>query len=90
MESESAAFEWATLKYLIQNRKTGEYFYHGQWTLDPRWAQEYPDVGKAMIACMRHRLDEVDLVLRFGWEIGRNYSLQLPLPAQLGAVRATC
>jgi hypothetical protein len=78
------------LKYLIQNRKTREYFHQGKWTLDSRRAQEYPNVGQAMIACMRHHLDDVDLVLHFGWEIGRNYSLQLPLPAQLGTVRATC
>lgn len=77
------------MKYLIQSRKTREFFCHGKWTLDLRWAQEYENVGQAMIACSRHNLDDVDLVLHFGREIGRNYSLQLPLPAQTGVVRAS-
>ncbi len=80
----------AALKYLIQNRKTREYFHQGQWTLDSRRAQEYMDVGQAMIACWRHELDDVELVLCFGWELGRNYSLQLSLPAQPAAFRVTC
>jgi hypothetical protein len=78
------------LKYLIQSRRTREYFQHGHWTLDSRRAQEYPDVGQAMIACWRHGLDDVELVLRFGWEIGRTYSLQLSLPAQPASLRASC
>jgi len=90
LESAVATFEWAPLKYLIQNRKTREYFHQGQWTLDSRRAQEYTDVRQAMIACWRHELDDVEMVLHFGWEIGRTYSLQLSLPAQPGVVRATC
>ena len=89
LELAVATFEWTTLKYLIQNRKTREYFHQGQWTLDSRWAQEYPNVGQAMIACLRHQLDDVELELHFGWEARRSYSLQLSLAAQLGAIRAS-
>ncbi len=77
------------LKYLIQNPKTREYFHQGRWTLDLRWAEEYSDVAKAITDCLRHNLRDVELVLRFGWEPGRHYSLQLSLPQQFGFARAT-
>jgi len=72
------------LTYLIQNKKTREYFQDGRWTLDSGWADQYSDIAKAMIACLRNDLHDVDLVLRFGLEGGRKYSLQLSLPEPLG------
>lgn len=79
------------LKYLIQNRKTREYFQHGYWTLELRRAQEFSDVTQAMMACLRHNLDEVDLVFYFGRELGLDCALQLSLPARVTAtVRAEC
>jgi hypothetical protein len=71
------------LTYLIQNKKTREYFQQGGWTQDSGWAEEFSDIGKAMLACLSHELREVELVLRFGAEVGRNYSLQLSLPESL-------
>jgi hypothetical protein len=76
------------LKYLIQNRKTREYFQQGRWTLDLRNAQEYSDVGTAMTECLRHDLRDIEFVLRFGGDPGRHYSLQLPLPQQFMPARA--
>jgi hypothetical protein len=71
------------LTYLIQSKKSGQYFQQGGWTQESRWAQAYSDIAKAMTACLRHELHDVELVLCFGSEAGRNYSLQLSLPETL-------
>jgi hypothetical protein len=71
------------LNYLIQNAKTREFFYNGSWTLDSSWAEEFPDSIKALAACLRHGLRDVELVLQFGLEAGHPYHLQLTLPKQL-------
>ncbi|HZR18995.1 MAG TPA: hypothetical protein VFE51_17030 [Verrucomicrobiae bacterium] len=71
------------MTYLIQSKTTGQYFQPGGWTHESRRAQEYSDIAKAMTACLRHELREVELVLCFGSEVGRNYSLQLSLPETL-------
>jgi hypothetical protein len=67
------------LTYLIQNAKTREFFQDGSWTLDSRWAEEFPNCLKALAACWRHGLQDVELVLQFGFEIGQHYRLQLAL-----------
>lgn len=71
------------MTYLIQRSSTHEYFYHGTWTLEAGWAEEFPNPEKAMAACLRHELRGVDLILQFGSEGGRKYQLQLLLPEQL-------
>jgi hypothetical protein len=71
------------LTYLIQHSRTREYFLKGTWTPDSGWAEQFSDLAKAITACLRHDLRDVELVLQFGLEIGRTYSLQLPLPDKL-------
>jgi len=69
--------------YLIQNKKTREYFHQGRWTVDTCWAEEFSDVARALTACLRHKLRDVELVLQFGGEAGKGFSLHLTLPDQL-------
>jgi hypothetical protein len=71
------------LTYLIQNKKTREYFHQGRWTGETCWAEEFSDVARALTACLRHELRDVELVLRFGAETGKGFSLHLSLPEQL-------
>ena len=71
------------LTYLIQNAKTREFFQHGSWTLDSKWAEEFPDSIKALYACWRHQLRDVELVLQFGFDFGRPYRLHLTLPKRI-------
>lgn len=66
---------------------TGEYFQQGRWTLNSDWAEQFSDVAKALVTCLRHDLWDVVLVLQFGLEAGRNYSLQLSLPDRLAWAR---
>jgi hypothetical protein len=47
---------------LLRNAKTLEYFAHGSWTSDQTLAQTFPDIRSATAACIRHRLQDVELV----------------------------
>jgi hypothetical protein len=85
----SRDFNSGALTYLIQHSKTREYFHDGDWTLDSHWAEEFSDLAKAITACLRHELRDVELVLRFGLEFGRSHSLQLAMPEGLLAAVAT-
>ena len=76
-------FNSRALTYLIQHSKTHEFFHEGNWTLDSRWAQEFSDVAKAITACLSHELRDVELVLQFGFEVGRYCRMQLSLPEPL-------
>jgi hypothetical protein len=73
------------LTYLIQRTKTREYFLQGRWTLDSGWAQQFANLAQAIGACLEHELRDVELVLQFGFEVGRLCSLHLTLPQQLFA-----
>jgi hypothetical protein len=81
-----SGFNGPALTYLIQNAKTREFFHQGKWTLDAKWAEEFPDCIKALAACLRHELSDVVLVLQFGLVAGRHCHLQLALPEQLLSV----
>jgi hypothetical protein len=72
-----------SLTYLIQSLATHEYFQKGNWTLESGWAEEFPNSAKALDTCLRHDLREVELVLQFGIEAGRNYQLRLAVPEWL-------
>jgi hypothetical protein len=71
------------LTYLIQNPKTREYFHKGTWTLDSGWAESFSDPAQVITACLRHELRNVELILQFGFELGRTCSLNLSLPERL-------
>ena len=71
------------MTYLIQKAKTSEFFHNGTWTLNSSWAEEFPDLVRALSACVRHELYDVELVLQFGFEVGRHYTMRLPLPEGL-------
>jgi hypothetical protein len=71
------------LTYLIQSTKTREYFLNGRWTLDSGWAEEFANLAQAITTCLEHELRDVELILQFGFEVGRLWSLHLTLPKQL-------
>lgn len=85
----SSGLNTVALNYLIRNRQTKEYFQRGSWTLDLGWAAEYSNVRQAITECLQHELRDVELVLQFGLEAGRPFSLQLSLPQQFELGRAT-
>jgi hypothetical protein len=78
------------LTYLIQNAATRQFFYRGTWTAEAEWAEEFPSPERAMTACLHYKLRGIELVLQFGFETGRKYQLQLPLPEQLLWPVAAC
>jgi len=78
-----AHFHSRQLTYLILNPKTQEYFKNGNWTLDSGWAEVFPNPSQAIVACLDHGLRDVELILQFGFEVGRNYTLHLTLPERL-------
>jgi hypothetical protein len=49
---------------LLRCRKTERYFTGTGWTDDPARAKVFADVIEAIIACVEHRLEEIELVLR--------------------------
>jgi hypothetical protein len=71
------------ITYLIQHTVTRDYFQNGTWTAYPGCGEEFSSLAKAMSACLRYGLREVELVLQFGIEHGRKYQIQLPLPERL-------
>jgi len=73
------------LNYLIQSTKTREYFLQGRWTLESGWAQEFADLAQAIGVCLEHELRDVELILQFGFEVGRLCRLPLTVPQQLFA-----
>ena len=81
--SQPVRFNSCVLTYLIQHTRTQEYFQKGTWTLDSGWAEEFSDIANAIRVCLNNNLRDVELVLQFGSESGRNYSLHLTLPQQL-------
>ena len=56
------------MRRLLKSVKTREYFGDGYWTPDPALAQDFPDAGKAIDACLKHHLTDVELVLQLNAE----------------------
>ena len=50
---------------VIRSTKSHEYLHGGEWTPDPHLADQFPDSGEAIAACLRFHLREVELVLQF-------------------------
>jgi hypothetical protein len=53
-----------TLLRLLRCMKTRRYFKDEGWTDDPSEAKVFADETEAVRACVRHNLDDVELVLR--------------------------
>ncbi len=53
-----------TVKRLLRNRASQEYFNGGGWTNNPEEAESFSDVVEAAEACARHGLIGVELALR--------------------------
>lgn len=83
MDQLRTSVEFIRITYLIQHTATREYFQNGTWTPCAGCGEEFSTLGKAMAACLRHGLREVELILQFGLENGRKYEIQLPLPERL-------
>jgi hypothetical protein len=56
------------MRRLLKSLRTRNYFGQGHWTTDPAQAQHFPDSAQAIDVCLRHHLDEVELVLQLGTE----------------------
>jgi len=52
------------MRRLIKSLRTSEYLRYGQWTTDPSQAEHFADAGKAIDACLKYHLTEVELVLQ--------------------------
>jgi len=70
---------------LIRSVRSCEYFRGGQWTLDPKEADHFPDAGKVVEACIRHHLTGVELVLQLTTVPSGNFEMHLPLRDQPAA-----
>jgi hypothetical protein len=55
----------SSVRRVIRNLRSSEYFRGGQWTPNAELADQFPDAGKVVEACIRHHLVEVELVLQF-------------------------
>jgi hypothetical protein len=53
---------------MIRCISSGKYFHDGSWTQDPSQAEHFPDAGKAIEACLRHRFTDVELVIQLNSE----------------------
>ncbi len=53
-----------TVCRLVRCRQTGRYFKQGGWTDDPSQALTFADEIEAVRACVRHGLNNVELVFR--------------------------
>ena len=56
------------MRRMLKSLRTREYFGQGQWTLDASQAQDFPDSGKAIDACLKYHLTDVELVLQLDAE----------------------
>ncbi len=52
------------VKRMIRCISSGKFFYGGSWTPDPSQAEHFPDAGKAIEACVKHRFTDVELVIQ--------------------------
>src|SRR5712671_1452698 len=75
----------SSVRRLIRNLRTCEYFLGGQWTRDPNLADHFPDAGKVVEACIRHHLMDVELVLELNTEPSGIFETHLRLLDQPGA-----
>ena len=53
-----------TVKRLLRNRVSQEYFRDGRWTNNPEEADSFSDVVEAAQICTQHGLTGVELALR--------------------------
>ncbi len=54
-----------TIKRVLRNRNSKEYFKDGGWTSNPNEASCFSDVVEAAETCAHYRLNDVELALRF-------------------------
>ena len=68
------------VKHLIRNKATRAYLTgDGKWEYDYRLAQDFNDLQAAMHACLRHRIDDADLLLMMWDKPSPVYDVSLPL-----------
>jgi hypothetical protein len=75
----------SSVRRLIRNLRTCQYFRGGQWTADPNLAEHFSDAGKVVEACIRHHLVDVELVLELNSEPSGVFETHLRLLDQPGA-----
>jgi hypothetical protein len=50
---------------LVRHRRSRAYFQDGRWTENPEAATNFPNIEEVVQACLKHRLSDVELVMRF-------------------------
>jgi hypothetical protein len=78
----------SSVKRLIRSVRSSEYFRGGQWTFDPKDADQFPDAGKVVEACIRYHLTDVELVLQLTTQPSGSFEMHLPLRDQPAAPAA--
>ncbi|HWQ92366.1 MAG TPA: hypothetical protein VN673_11890 [Clostridia bacterium] len=54
-----------TIRRLLRNRSSNEYFTDGGWTKNASEAKSFSDVVEAATICAQHGLNDVELALRY-------------------------
>jgi hypothetical protein len=57
--------EQKTIKRVLRNKSSREYFKDGGWTANPDEANSFSDVVEVAETCTRYGLNDVELALRF-------------------------
>ncbi len=70
-----------TVRRVIRNIKTLEFFSKGSWTLDSDQAQDFPDTREMLVTCAEYHLRDVELALHLGYEPPGTCDISVPLPA---------
>ncbi len=52
-------------KRLVRHRRSRAYFQNGRWTEDADAATNFASIEEVAQACVEHKLEDVELVLRF-------------------------
>ena len=60
-----ASLDTRTLQRVLRNRRSRTYFKDGGWTDNLDEASDFPNMRQVAETCLRHQLQEVDLVVRF-------------------------
>ena len=63
----------------MRNRTTGQFYRNGEWTEDPELAENFPSTQAAIGIVVDKHLEDVELILAFGWGHSRIYDVCLPL-----------
>jgi hypothetical protein len=67
------------VRRILRNRTTGRFYLNGEWTEDPELAENFSSTQEAIGIVVEKQLQDVELILAFGWEPSRIYDVCLPL-----------